>query len=118
MKSKVFIPLICSFLLFSISTSAQIYRSFDGSQNNINNHFWGAANTQLIRIANSDYADGISVPKLDLTYDRPNHRVISNRLFAQTTAISNGLALSDFIWAFGQFVDPVSYTHLTLPTKA
>jgi len=105
MKSKLFIPLICSFLLFSISASAQIYRSFDGSQNNLNNPFWGAANTQLTRIVHPDYADGISVPKLDLTYDRPNPRVISNRLFAQTTTISNGLALSDFIWAFGQFID-------------
>ena len=105
MRSKVFIPLICSLLLLSISTSAQIYRSFDGNSNNVNNPTWGAADAQLTRISNADYADGISVPKLDMTNNRPNPRVISNKLFAQQATISNGLALSDFTWAFGQFID-------------
>ncbi len=105
MRPKVFIPLICSLLLLSISTSAQIYRSYDGTNNNIDNPTWGAANAQLTRISTADYADGISEPKLDMTHNRPNPRVISNKLFAQESTISNGLSLSDFTWAFGQFID-------------
>ena len=105
MGPKVFIPLICSLLLLSISTSAQIYRSYDGTNNNIDNPTWGAANAQLTRISTADYADGISEPKLDMTHNRPNPRVISNKLFAQESTISNGLSLSDFTWAFGQFID-------------
>ena len=105
MTIKVFIPLICYILLLSTNTSAQIYRSYDGSNNNVDNSTWGAVDAQLIRIAPADYADGISEPKLDMTHNRPNPRMISNRLFSQAATISNGLSLSDFTWAFGQFVD-------------
>jgi len=89
----------------SIPSLAQINRSFDGSNNNLSQPTWGAAEAQLKRIAPADYADGISVPKLDMQYNRPNPRVISNRLFAQDIGIGDALALSDFTWAFGQFVD-------------
>lgn len=105
MRPKVFIPIICSLLLVSISTSAQIYRSFDGTNNNLDNPTWGAADAQMVRISKADYADSISAPKIDMTNNRPNPRVVSNRLFAQETNISNGQSLSDFTWAFGQFLD-------------
>lgn len=105
MRIKVFIPLICFLLILSIPSTAQINRSFNGSNNNISNPTWGAAHAELTRISKADYADGISEPKLDMTNNRPNPRVISNTLFAQEATISNGLSLSDFTWAFGQFID-------------
>lgn len=98
-----FMILVC---LFSITeTNAQAYRSYDGSNNNIENPLWGASHTPLLRIASVDYADSISQPKLDETYNKPNPRVVSNMLFAQDDIISDKLALSDFTWVFGQFID-------------
>ncbi len=89
----------------SVPTSAQIYRSYDGSNNNESYPTYGAVDAEMPRISEADYADGISIPKLDMTHNRPNPRVISNRLFSQPATISNGLSLSDFTWAFGQFID-------------
>lgn len=105
MKLKVFISLLFLLLVWISPSSAQINRSYDGSNNNLDNPTWGAVHAQLTRISAADYADGISEPKLDMQYNRPNPRVISNRLFAQQEGISDALSLSDFTWAFGQFID-------------
>jgi len=105
MKIKIFIPILSFILLVSISASAQINRSYDGSNNNLDNPQWGAVDGQLPRISIADYADSISVPKLDMQYNRPNPRVISNVLFSQESGITDELSLSDFTWAFGQFID-------------
>lgn len=78
------------------------YRTIDGSQNNLSNPDWGAANTRLLRIAPVGYADGIS--ELGGT-DRPNPRIISNAVFDQPDLIMDPLQLSDFCWSFGQFID-------------
>lgn len=91
-------------LMCSVS-SAQNYRSYDGRDNNIENPDWGATHSELMRLTPADYADGISIPKLDMQYNKPNPRVISNELFAQSEIISDRLALSDFTWVFGQFID-------------
>ncbi len=80
-------------------------RPIDGYGNNLNYPEWGAVNAQLLRLANPDYADGISQPKLDFNFGRKNPREISNDLFDQQIDIIDPLNLSDFVWAFGQFID-------------
>ena len=95
-----------SFLLIFVSTafalSAQELRSYDGTGNNVDNPEWGATHTSLLRLTNVDYEDGISSPA---GQNRMNPREISNILFDQPDRLDDKLALSDFVWVFGQFID-------------
>ena len=91
---------------------SSVYRSIDGTGNNPlpANFNFGAAGTDLIRIALSAYADGKSAPAGS---NRPSARDISNLLSDQTDPhntsqdldIPNQKQLSDFIYVFGQFLD-------------
>ena len=101
--------LIFGLFLFTNVLSAQEYRTFDGSGNNLQNTDWGATHTQLKRATSIAYGDGISTPG---GTTRPNPRIISNGLFAQDSLVNDPLNLSDFIWVFGQFIDhDISLTH-------
>ncbi|MBV6632060.1 MAG: peroxidase [Alphaproteobacteria bacterium] len=63
---------------------------------------WGAVHQTLLRYAPADFADGIS----EMVDDRPNARLISNVVSEQTEeAIPNVAGASDFLWAWGQFID-------------
>jgi hypothetical protein len=81
---------------------------------------WGAAGTDLIRIAAAAYADGIGAPA---GADRPSARLISNTLSDQTDPSNpsqdlntvNQQSLSDYIYVFGQFLD--HDLDLTTPTS-
>lgn len=78
-------------------------RSYDGTGNNLENTEWGSTNEQLIRFAESEYADGISEPGGG---DRPSAREISNAIAAHSE--DAGLSerdLSAFIYVWGQFLD-------------
>ncbi|KLU03080.1 Peroxinectin [Rhodopirellula islandica] len=77
------------------------YRSIDGSDNNLENTELGTAGTQLTRVADSDYADGISEPAGE---DRPSAREISNLLATDEELISDR-DLSAFVYVWGQFID-------------
>ncbi|GAA5504719.1 peroxidase family protein [Novipirellula caenicola] len=78
-------------------------RSIDGSNNNLENPDYGAANTTLLRVADADYADGISEPA---GTDRPSAREISNTLSAANPeGTTNDRNLSDFVYLWGQFID-------------
>lgn len=84
-----------------VSTSKP--RSFDGTGNNRANPEWGSTNEQLLRMAESDYADGISAPAGE---DRPSAREISNALATQDAETEpNDRQLSAFIYVWGQFID-------------
>ena len=78
-------------------------RSIDGSGYTDGNV--GAAGRPLVRVAPADYprthtGDWIwSEPLV------PNPRDLSNAIVRQTTFILNNRRLSDFVWAFGQFLD-------------
>lgn len=77
--------------------------SIDGSGNNLANPTWGATGTQYLRIANAEYADGISTPA---GADRPSARAISNALATQgADTLTNDRLMSAFVYAWGQFVD-------------
>jgi len=96
------ILLIIGLTFFQISIFSQDNRTIDGSGNNLQNSNWGAAHTQLKRLTTVAYTDGIESPAGTL---RPNPRTISNTLFAQDSLLNDPLNLSDFVWAFGQFID-------------
>jgi len=80
-----------------------LYRTFDGTYNNLQNPEWGSTFENLLLITNQmGYSDGISAPG---GINRPNPRDISNDVFAQDFMIHDPLNLSDFTWVFGQFID-------------
>ena len=78
-------------------------RSLDGTGNNIANPAWGAAGTDLLRIAPAEYSDGISAPA---GADRPSAREISNAIVSQPADTpTNSREMSAFVYAWGQFID-------------
>ena len=91
-----------SSLLFAQVLDTDLYRTYDGAQNNPNNPDWGQAGTNLLRVIPPAYTDGISSPAGWLRF---NPRNISNVVFAQDDPIFDPVGLSDFCWAFGQFID-------------
>ncbi|MDP9174975.1 MAG: peroxidase [Planctomycetota bacterium] len=90
--------------------SASVFRSYDGTGNNLSHSTWGAAVTDLLRLAPVAYADGVSSPALP---QDQSARLISNLVSNQrdpnnpsqdlNTIDQNNL--SDFGYAFGQFMD-------------
>ena len=80
------------------------YRTFDGSNNNVDNPTLGAVGTQLLRVAPADYADGLSTLAVRGN-NNPNPRVVSNKVCLQEIDNPNVNGLSDFIWGWGQFLD-------------
>lgn len=97
------IILLLIVLTFSqTSMVSQDNRTIDGSGNNFQHPDWGAAHTQLKRFTTVDYTDNIESPA---GASRPNPRMISNLLFAQDSLLNDPSNLSDFVWAFGQFID-------------
>ena len=83
-------------------TFGQEYRAIDGVGNNLANPDWGAAGVDLIQFSTLAFTDGVSRPA---GINRPNPRKVSNAIFAQDELIPDPMALSDFAWAWGQFVD-------------
>ena len=81
---------------------SQNIRTYDGSQNNLQNPTWGSVNEPLQRLTTIAYEDGYNSPG---GTNRPNPRIISNALFAQDSLINDPLNLSDFVWVFAQFID-------------
>lgn len=77
----------------------------NGTGNNTNNPDWGSVGAEQVRIAPAAYADGVSQPLSGEKYGRKNARTISNIVFSQDESKQDLLNLSDFTWAFGQFVD-------------
>lgn len=78
------------------------FYSIDGTDNNQTNPDYGAVGSNLLNTAPLDYGDRISSPA---GADRPNSRVISNTLAQQDEIIPSDRGLTNFIWAFGQFLD-------------
>ena len=78
-------------------------RPVDGQGTNAANPDWGATHQELLRLAPVNFADGIGEMRTDL----PNAREISNAVAAQTPgeSIPNQALASDFLWAWGQFID-------------
>ncbi|HYO23632.1 MAG TPA: peroxidase family protein [Lacipirellulaceae bacterium] len=79
-------------------------RTIDGTGNHPTLSTLGAANTQLIRRGYfPTYANGFGAMISDA--QRTNARTLSNALAAQTTSTPSARGLSNYIWAWGQFLD-------------
>lgn len=96
-------------------SAAPLYRSIDGSGNNVDNSTWGAAGTSLLRMAPSDYGDGISSMA---GANRPGTRAVSNGVSAQSGSNPNSKGATDFLWQWGQFLDHDIDLTLTGSTSA
>ena len=99
--------LLSAVLAFATSLGAQVtdtdlYRTYDGHDNNPDNEFYGAAHTALLRVSGQGYADGMGEP---VSAGMPNPRTVSNALFAQDDLLNDPVGLSDYTWVFGQFID-------------
>ena len=58
------------------------YRAYNGYCNNVQNPNWGVSNRRYLRYIQSDYADGISVPR-----QRPDGQVRLSRNFAWVPSV-------------------------------
>ncbi|MFV0442371.1 MAG: peroxidase family protein [Planctomycetaceae bacterium] len=65
----------------------------------------GMADTILLRWAPAYYPGDGSGDQIIAAPERPNPRTISNTIAAQTTTTPNDREMSDFVWAWGQFID-------------
>lgn len=95
---------ICLGAVATLANSAAAEnRTLDGSGNSASNPTRGAANTPMIRFG---YGSTFANSNGDLVPDssRANSRDISNAVFAQSASVPNARGLSDYIWAWGQFV--------------
>ncbi|MBT5050703.1 MAG: peroxiredoxin [Rhodospirillaceae bacterium] len=100
---------VAVWLLASQADAAPLYRSIDGSGNNIANPGWGAAGTELLRLAAPAYGDGISSLA---GAGRPSARAVSNAVSAQSGPTLNSKGATDFLWQWGQFLDhDIDLTH-------
>lgn len=81
-----------------------IWRSYDGSGNNLVNPNYGMVGIPLVRQSFADYGDGSSSLAVRGAKNT-NPRIISNSICKQTTDIPNSLGLSDMVWGWGQFLD-------------
>ncbi|MCB1095697.1 MAG: hypothetical protein KDN22_09000 [Verrucomicrobiae bacterium] len=77
-------------------------RAIDGSGNNPAESEWGATGTMLLRMAPSEYADGSDAPAGS---ERASARSISNACASTSGDKPNSLALTDYVWQWGQFID-------------
>ena len=80
------------------------YRAIDGSDNNGDK---GEANSQLIRLFDPSFEDGIGVPRGGEFTNSvlPNPRTISNVVIDQKESVTNFLNASDWLWQWGQVLD-------------
>src|SRR5262249_41592202 len=78
-----------------------LYRSIDGSGNNLSQTDLNAAGTDFTRIGPANFTDGV-----DAMTAGPNPRTISNVAFGQgDAAVPNSEGLSAYMYAWGQFID-------------
>lgn len=78
-----------------------IYRSIDGSGNNLTKTSLNATGTDFRRLGAAHFADGVSALRTDL----PNARTVSNLVVAGNAEAPNSEGLSGMMYAWGQFID-------------
>ena len=85
-----------------------IFRTIDGTCNNLRNPSFGAINTQFNRIIPADYGDGIStLRRASCGRELPNARDVSRMVHGSNAdrANPNSTQLSHLAMNFGQFMD-------------
>lgn len=88
----------------------KIYRSLDGSCNNLHNPTWGAANVPFLRLLDPIYENGFNTPvgwnrgKLYNGYHLPSPRLVSS-LLVSTPHITDDEVHTHMLMQWGQFID-------------
>jgi peroxidase len=101
MRRTVPAVLAVAMLVAAPAASAQVVRTLDGSDNNLNHPDWGKAGSNYIRVAPTNYGDGIGTVK-----PGPQPRYLSNRLFNDIGQnVFSERAVSQWGWVWGQFMD-------------
>ena len=115
-------PVVC--ICLACSQASADNRSFDGTGNNAAHPLWGAAGTDLVRLAAPAYDDGYSTPRGGLigpTFPNPalpNVRVVSNDLVKQPVMLPNAHEMTDWVFQWGQFVDhDLDMTDVAVPSE-
>ncbi len=83
------------------STPTIVVRPIDGASTHAEHPDWGAVDQELLRLGPADFEDGIG----EMVTDRPEAREVSNAIAAQSEDMPNEIGASDFLWAWGQFID-------------
>src|SRR3954470_18915887 len=96
---RALLPL--ALFLFARATLAE-NRSIDGTGNNLSDPTRGAANTPFIRFGYKPEFGPANAMVTEPT--RPNARTISNTVSAQSASHPSARHLSNYIWAWGQFL--------------
>lgn len=86
---------------FPPSKPGVIYRSIDGSGNNLTKTSLNATGTDFRRLGVAHFSDGVSALRTDL----PNARTVSNLVVAGNAETPNAEGLSGMMYAWGQFID-------------
>jgi len=98
----------CDAILVSCSKDVDDgeFRAIDGYGNNLLNPHFGATHTELIRLVPGDGVVSPSYPFDGVIGDGlPSAREVSNIVNDQDVSILNDRGTSDYLWAWGQFVD-------------
>ena len=86
----------------------EVFRTIDGTCNNLRNPSFGAINTQFSRLIPADYGDGISTLRRGVNgKELPNARDVSRMVHGSNAhrANPNSTQLSHLAMNFGQFID-------------
>lgn len=104
LEQRILLAVDSSHALSSPTDLLQIeYRSIDGSGNNLLNDAQGAAQTRVIRFGyGGRFPDGHG-DEIDVA-GRPNARLISNEIHAQSESVLNDRHLTDWVFQWGQFL--------------
>ena len=103
MKHRLSCLNVLVLICFVVVVNGQEFRAINGYGNNLTYPEQGMAGGEIFRASPANYADGINTIN---DADKPNPRVVSNVLFDQgDQQILDKYSLSDYVWAFGQFLD-------------
>ncbi len=94
--------LLCVLSIVINGAQAQTYRTYTGWGNNVDHPEWGSNHSMLQSNTTVAFANGFNSPAAP---QRANPRLISNYLMSQPNVLPSKEGLSDYVWAFGQFID-------------
>ena len=97
---KILLVLNLMMVVCCVTLVGQDNRAINGFNNNTDNPDWGSKGDLFNRVTSVSFTDGVS----SINQEGPNARHISNALFAQEDNIIDNEQLSDFTWAFAQFI--------------
>ncbi|GAB6022708.1 hypothetical protein CHUAL_006804 [Chamberlinius hualienensis] len=97
-------PIVEACNMPTIACLSTIYRTYDGSCNNLLNVEWGKESRAFNRLSRAKYADGFSMPRVAIDgKPLPSCRTVSTKIIQQHSR--EFLTINSLFMGFGQFVD-------------